>query len=153
MFAPDHLGELARQVPFELVDAVLDETGATPQRIRGRTSQVGITSCWHWAYSRCWAIGRCGHNWSPPWTVGRCLIRRPRRCGTPAAPEGLRLDPIMMRTALRPLTARPRVWRCSRPRRQASGWLAISAAVWLNLFNICLTPEIDSERRAAHASQ
>jgi hypothetical protein len=31
--------------------------------------------------------------------------------------------------------------------------LAISAAVWLNLLNICLTPEIDSERRAAHASQ
>lgn len=29
VFAPGHLGELTRQVPFELVDAVLEQTRAT----------------------------------------------------------------------------------------------------------------------------
>jgi hypothetical protein len=27
-FAPSHLGELTRQVPFEMVDAVLEESGS-----------------------------------------------------------------------------------------------------------------------------
>jgi hypothetical protein len=33
VFAPGHLGELTRQVPFELVDAVLEQTRATERRL------------------------------------------------------------------------------------------------------------------------
>ena len=34
MFAPGHLGELTRIVPFEMVDAALADTGAVQQRLR-----------------------------------------------------------------------------------------------------------------------
>jgi hypothetical protein len=34
VFAPGHLGELTRQVPFEVVDAVLEQTRATERRLR-----------------------------------------------------------------------------------------------------------------------
>jgi len=33
-FAPDHLGELTQQVPFEMVDAVLEETCRLQRRAR-----------------------------------------------------------------------------------------------------------------------
>ena len=33
-FAPGHLGELTRIVPFEMVDAVLAQTGAQQRRVR-----------------------------------------------------------------------------------------------------------------------
>ncbi len=42
VFAPGHLGELTRHVPFELVDALLDETDTTQRRIRGLPSRVGV---------------------------------------------------------------------------------------------------------------
>jgi Insertion element 4 transposase N-terminal/Transposase DDE domain len=42
VFAPGHLGELTRQVPFELVDAVLAETRTTEQRLRDLPSRVGM---------------------------------------------------------------------------------------------------------------
>jgi hypothetical protein len=42
VFAPGHLGELTRHVPFELVDAVLAETATTQQRIRDLPSRVGV---------------------------------------------------------------------------------------------------------------
>ena len=42
MFAPGHLGELTRVVPFELVDAVLEETGARERRLRLLPSRVGV---------------------------------------------------------------------------------------------------------------
>jgi hypothetical protein len=41
-FAPGHLGELTRIVPFDLVDAVLEETGARERRLRLLPSRVGI---------------------------------------------------------------------------------------------------------------
>jgi hypothetical protein len=41
-FAPGHLGELTWQVPFELADAVLDETGTRERRLRVLPSRVGI---------------------------------------------------------------------------------------------------------------
>ena len=40
--APGHLGELTRIVPFELVDAVLEETGTRERRLRLLPSRVGI---------------------------------------------------------------------------------------------------------------
>jgi hypothetical protein len=43
VFAPGHLGELTRIVPFELADAVLGEVpGATEQRVRLLPSRVGL---------------------------------------------------------------------------------------------------------------
>jgi hypothetical protein len=42
VFAPGHLGELTQLVPFELVDAVLAETGKVQQRLRALPSRVGV---------------------------------------------------------------------------------------------------------------
>jgi len=42
VFAPGHLGELTRVVPFELVEAVLEDTGARGKRLRLLPSRVGV---------------------------------------------------------------------------------------------------------------
>lgn len=42
VFAPGHLGELTQHLPFELVDAVLEETGAVQRRLRDLPSRVGV---------------------------------------------------------------------------------------------------------------
>ena len=42
VFAPGHLGELTPFVPFELVDAVLAETGTVQRRLRDLPSRVGV---------------------------------------------------------------------------------------------------------------
>lgn len=42
VFAPGHLGELTRQIPFELVDDVLEQTGRTQSRLRLLPSRVGV---------------------------------------------------------------------------------------------------------------
>jgi hypothetical protein len=42
VFAPGHVGELTRIVPFELVEAVLEDTGAQGKRLRLLPSRVGV---------------------------------------------------------------------------------------------------------------
>ncbi|WP_043486179.1 MULTISPECIES: IS4 family transposase [Streptomyces] len=42
VFAPGHLGELTQVVPPELIDAVLEETGARERRLRCLPSRVGV---------------------------------------------------------------------------------------------------------------
>src|SRR2546429_6230818 len=42
VFAPGHLGELTWQVPFELADAVLEETRRRERRPRGLPPRGGI---------------------------------------------------------------------------------------------------------------
>jgi hypothetical protein len=42
VFAPGHVGELTRIVPFEMVDAVLAETGAVQRRLRDLPSRVVV---------------------------------------------------------------------------------------------------------------
>ena len=42
VFAPGHLGELTRIVPFELADAVLEETRTRERRLRVLPSRVGL---------------------------------------------------------------------------------------------------------------
>ncbi|MBS4727335.1 IS4 family transposase [Mycobacterium sp. SM1] len=42
LLAPGHLGELTWQIPVELVDAVLAETGSTQRRLRVLPSRVGV---------------------------------------------------------------------------------------------------------------
>src|SRR5208337_2005726 len=41
-FAPGHLGELTRYLPFELADDVLEMTGAVQKRMRALPSRVGM---------------------------------------------------------------------------------------------------------------
>jgi hypothetical protein len=41
-FAPGHLGELTRQVPFEMVDAVLAQTGRVQRRVRDLPARVVV---------------------------------------------------------------------------------------------------------------
>ncbi|MFF3256087.1 transposase domain-containing protein [Actinacidiphila glaucinigra] len=41
-FTAGHLGELTRYVPFDLVDAVLAETGRIQKRLRLLPSRVGV---------------------------------------------------------------------------------------------------------------
>ena len=41
-FAPGHLGELIRQVPFEMVDAVLEETCRIQRRVRDLPARVTV---------------------------------------------------------------------------------------------------------------
>jgi hypothetical protein len=41
-FAPGHLGELTQQVPFELVDAVLSQTGRLQSRVRDLPARVVV---------------------------------------------------------------------------------------------------------------
>jgi Insertion element 4 transposase N-terminal len=41
-FAPGHIGELTRIVPFEMVDAVLAETRSQQQRVRDLPSRVVV---------------------------------------------------------------------------------------------------------------
>ena len=41
-FAPGHLGELTQQVPFEMVDAVLEETCRVQRRVRDLPSRVVV---------------------------------------------------------------------------------------------------------------
>ncbi|WP_442818494.1 transposase domain-containing protein [Streptomyces sp. NBC_01320] len=42
VFAPGHIGELTQVVPFELVDAVLEETRTRERRLRDLPSRVGV---------------------------------------------------------------------------------------------------------------
>ena len=62
VFAPGHLGELTRQVPFELVDAVLEQTRATERRLRILPSRVGVYFVVALALFPGWARRRCGRN-------------------------------------------------------------------------------------------
>ena len=41
-FAPGHLGELTQVLPFDLVDAVLEETLTVQRRLRDLPSRVGV---------------------------------------------------------------------------------------------------------------
>ncbi|GIH72008.1 hypothetical protein Mth01_42610 [Sphaerimonospora thailandensis] len=42
VFAPGHLGELTQHLPFELVDAVLEDAGKIQRRLRNLPSRVGV---------------------------------------------------------------------------------------------------------------
>jgi len=59
-FAPGHLGELTQQVPFEMVDAVLEETCRVQRRVRDLPARVVVylllTGCLfaELGYSRVW---------------------------------------------------------------------------------------------------
>jgi len=86
VFAPGHLGELTRIVPFELVDAVLADTRRTERRLRRLPSRVGLYFVLALAlfpqvgYSGVWAkltaaLG-AGHHEGPSGKALRDLRRR-----------------------------------------------------------------------------
>ncbi len=76
-FAPGHLGELTQQVPFEMADAVLEQTCRVQRRVRDLPSRVvvylllagGLFA--DLGYSQVWAGSR------PGW-AGRRPRPRPR---------------------------------------------------------------------------
>ena len=67
VFAAGHLGELTWQVPFELVDAVLEQTRATQQRLRMLPARVGMYFVLALGLFPGWAMRRCGPSWSQAW--------------------------------------------------------------------------------------
>lgn len=61
-FAPGYVGELTRIVPFEMVDAVLVETGTVQKRLRICPHGWWSTCCWPLACSPNSDMGRCGRG-------------------------------------------------------------------------------------------
>ena len=89
VFGPGHLGELTRQVPFELVDAVLEQTRTTERRLRALPSRVGVYFVLALAlfpgvgYGKVWAKLVAGLDGGPS-VSGKALRDLRRRVG--AAP-------------------------------------------------------------------
>jgi hypothetical protein len=91
-FAPGHIGELTRIVPFEMVDAVLAETGAQQRRVRDLPSRVVVYLLLAAAlfadlgYGQVWArmIAGLGGHGGPPVAVptAGALAQARRRVGT-----------------------------------------------------------------------
>ena len=88
VFAPGHLGELTRVVPFELADAVLAEAGAVQRRLRLLPSRVGLyfvlAMCLFpgTGYGGVWARLTAGLDGAgPPRPCGKALRDLRRRVG------------------------------------------------------------------------
>jgi hypothetical protein len=87
VFAPGHLGELTRFLPFELVDAVLEETRAVERRLRVLPSRVGVYFLLALGlfpglgYGLVWAKLTAGLRVSVPVPSGKALRDLRRRIG------------------------------------------------------------------------
>ena len=92
VFAPGHVGELTRVVPFELVDGVLEETGARERRLRLLPSRVGI----YFVLAMC-LFPRAGYQ-----GVWGKLIAGMRVLGL-AAPSGKALRELRRRIGIAPV--------------------------------------------------
>ncbi|MGW3661488.1 IS4 family transposase [Streptomyces sp. NPDC005151] len=85
VFAPGHLGELTRFFPFELVDAVLQESSAVQRRLRDLPSRVGVyfllalTLFPHLGYAGVWSKLTCGLAGLPVPTPSETALRHLRR--------------------------------------------------------------------------
>jgi hypothetical protein len=93
VFAPGHLGELTRYLPFELVDDVLAQTRTTQQRLRALPSRTGVYFVLalglfpQIGYARVWAklcAGLAGAGMMVPAVSEKALRELRRRLG--AAP-------------------------------------------------------------------
>ena len=85
MFAPGHLGELTRYLPFELVDDVLEMTGAVQKRMRALPSRVGMYFVLAMALFPGIGYLRVWDKMTAALEAWACRGRRRRRCGTCAA--------------------------------------------------------------------
>lgn len=85
VFAPGHLGELTRLVPFEMVDAVLAETGRTQSRIRLLPARVVVylvlAGCLfaELGYGQVWAKLVSGLHPLPTASPGGSALRQARQ--------------------------------------------------------------------------
>ena len=83
-FAPGHLGELTQQLPFEMVDAVLAQTGRTESRVRDLPARVVVylllAGC---LFAGAWLWRRSGSGCVLAWTASRW---RPDRRGADPRP-------------------------------------------------------------------
>ena len=87
VFAPGHLGELTRIVPFELADGVLEETRTRERRLRVLPSRVGL----YFVLAMCLFPGT-GYRgvWAKltaaldGWDLASPSARARRRCSTPS---------------------------------------------------------------------
>ncbi|WP_328923218.1 IS4 family transposase [Streptomyces sp. NBC_00190] len=117
VFAPGHLGELTRHLPFELVDDVLERTGGTQRRLRLLPSRVGVYFVLalvlfpQLGYMRVWDKLTCGlRGLLPPRPSEKALREVRRRLG--AAPLRLLFETLAGPVA-QPITpgVRYRCWR------------------------------------------
>jgi hypothetical protein len=69
VFAPGHLGELTRYLPFELVDDVLAQTGTMQQRLRALPSRTGVTSFSRLGYFHGLATPESGPSCVRAWSL------------------------------------------------------------------------------------
>ncbi|MFJ9753248.1 transposase domain-containing protein, partial [Streptomyces chartreusis] len=60
--APGHIGELTQVIPPELVDAVVEETGAREKRLRRLPSRVGVYFVLALGMFELWVLSWCGTN-------------------------------------------------------------------------------------------
>jgi hypothetical protein len=97
VFAPGHLGELTRYLPFELVDEVLTDTRTVQRRLRALPSRAGVYFVLALAlfprlgYARVWAklvAGPAGAGLTLP-TVSEKALRELRRRIGPAPLKAL----------------------------------------------------------------
>jgi hypothetical protein len=91
VFAPGHLGELTRVVPFEMVDAALAACGGRQQRVRLLPSRVVV-------YLLLAGALFAGQGWGQVWS--RVTASLP---GVWAAPAGSSLTQAMRRVGIAPL--------------------------------------------------
>ena len=68
VFAPGHLGELTRIVPFEMVDAVLADCGCMQRRVRKLPARVVVYLLLAAALFERPATRPCGASSPAPWT-------------------------------------------------------------------------------------
>ena len=94
VFAAGHVGELTRVVPFELVDGVLEESGARERRLRLLPSRVGV----YFVLAMC-LFPRAGYQ-----GVWGKLVAGLRVLGL-AAPSGKALRDLRRRIGIAPVQA------------------------------------------------
>jgi hypothetical protein len=94
VFAAGHVGELTRVVPFELVDGVLEESGARERRLRLLPSRVGV----YFVLAMC-LFPRAGYQ-----GVWGKLVAGLRVLGL-AAPSGKALRDLRRRIGIAPVKA------------------------------------------------
>jgi hypothetical protein len=86
-FAPGHLGELTQQVPFEMVDAVLEETRRVQRRVRDLPARVVVylllAGCLfaEAGYSQAWRRLAAGLDGLPVAAPSASALTQARRLG------------------------------------------------------------------------
>lgn len=119
VFAPGHLGELTRIIPFEMVDAALETAGGREQRVRRLPSRVVV-------YLLLAGALFTGMGWRQVWSRLAAGLADPARC-----PSGSALTEAMRRVGPAPfrelftLVSGPAI-TCARQAAQFAGRLVVA---------------------------